>query len=107
MSARTPAKRNRKKTKAQEQPEIALTVLSNNPRPMDYDLLQMLYTGAFANELALMHAKNKETDEIQILLCGMEWSVAQQKMQAYPLAVLLQPEEVARYLAPDGNGGFE
>lgn len=88
-------------------PEIVLNVLSNKPEARDFDVLQMLYSGAFANQLALMHAKHEPTGEIHTLLVGMEYSEDLKTSSAYPLARLLSVEQIAEYKAPDGKGGWE
>lgn len=96
-----------RKTKQKPDHEIALAVFSNEPTAMDYDLLQMLYASAFGNQLGFMHAKHKETGEIHRLLVGTEWNSAKQKLDVYPLARFLDPENVGDYLSPDGKGGYE
>lgn len=95
-----------RRTKKNEK-EIALAVFSNEPTAIEYDLLQMIYMSAFSNQLGFMHAKHKETGEIHRLLVGTEWNSASEKLDVYPLARFLEPEEVSEYLSPDGNGNYE
>lgn len=92
---------------AKKDPEIALTVFANEPKSSDYDLLQMLYTGAFSNQLGLMMAQHKESGAIHKLIVGTEWNADKQALDAYPLARILEPEDIAGYLAPDGKGNYE
>lgn len=91
---------------ANKNPEIALTVFSNEPKSSDYDLLQMLYTGAFSNQLGLMFARNKENGEVHRLIVGTEWNAEKGELDTYPLARLLEQEEINSYEAPDGKGGY-
>ncbi len=97
-----------RKTKQNAEPkEIALAVFSNDPLSVDYDILQMFYHGAYANSIGFMKARHKETGELQRLLVGTEWNPQTEKLDVYPLARLLEPEEVSQYSAPDGKGGYE
>lgn len=85
--------------------EIVLNVMSNSPNEGQVNLLQLIYTGAFENTLALMEAQNSETGDNELLLVGMEYK--DDNFSAFPLARLLQPEETAKYLAPDGKGNYD
>lgn len=96
-----------RKTARNKQQEIALAVFSNDPKSVDYDILQMFYHGAFNNSIGYMLAKHKETGELERLLVGTEWNPKTERLDVYPLARLLAPEEVSSYLAPDGKGGYE
>lgn len=60
---------------------------------------------SYANLVGVMHAKHKDTDEIETLLVGVEVQ-EDGKLITYPLAKILKPEEQDRYLAPDGEGGY-
>lgn len=88
-------------------PEIALAVFSNHPKSSDYDLLEMYYTGAFANQLGLMEALHKESGETHRLIVGTEWNEGKQALDVYPLARILDPSELQGYLSPDGKGNYE
>ena len=96
-----------KRTRNAKEPEIALAVFANDPKSSDYDLLQMLYTGAFSNQLGLMLAKHKDSEEIHKLIVGTEWNAEAKKLETYPLARILTPEEINSYIAPDGKGNYE
>ena len=90
----------------QEVAEINLYVFTNNPKDSrPYSLLQMFYTGAFDNTLGIMEALNKDTDALELLLVG----ISQEEdgtTNTYPIAKLLDPEELRSYAAPDGRGGY-
>lgn len=108
MASSSKKTRNTKKKPAAtpEEVEIVLNVLSNDPQGWKYDVLQMLYTGAVNNQLGYMDALNTDTGEVDRLLVGLE-PEADGKFSAYPLARFLEAEELKRYLAPDGLGGFD
>lgn len=89
-----------------KQQEYVLHVLSNEPTKGSYDLMEMLYKGALFNNIGLMDAMHKDSGKIEQLLVGLEWS-KEGKVAAYPLARLLEPAEVANYLAPTGTGAWE
>ncbi len=86
--------------------EHVLHVLSNDPQTWKYDLLQMLLEGALNNQLGYMDALNKTTGETHRLLVGLQVSDIG-LIDAYPLARLLDAEEVENYIAPDGRGGWD
>lgn len=67
-------------------------------------LLKMFYHVVLTNRLAIMQAKNSETGEEEIVLVGVEQNG--EGINAYPLAAPLSAEAVARYIAPDGAGGW-
>jgi hypothetical protein len=93
----------RKKVEVQEH---MLHVMSNDPTSQKYDLLEMLLSGMYKNQIGYMDAMHKETGAIERLLVGLEPTPAG-TFAAYPLARLLEPEEVSNYLAPDGQGGWD
>jgi hypothetical protein len=95
-----------KRTRNKKHREYALHVLSNEPSQFKYDFLEMLYHGAMGNTIGYMDAKRRDSGEIERLLVGLELN-AEGKVDAYPLARFLNPEEVANYQAPDGRGGWE
>lgn len=98
----------RKSTKARKaEPEINLAVFSNEPTPMDYNMLEMFYNGAFSGQIGLMHAKHEESGDIHRLIVGTEWNQETNKLDTYPLARLIEPDQMNGYLAPDGKGGYE
>lgn len=85
--------------------EHVLHVLSNDPQTWKYDILQMLLEGVMNNLVGYMDAKNTVTGNTERLLVGLE--LAGDKVNAYPLARLLEPDEIANYQAPDGKGGYD
>lgn len=94
-------KRNRNKPVTKE---VQLNVYTNEPTKFKYDLLEMFYKGTYEGTIGLMDAFNKETKEVELVLVGI--AVEDGKQVTYPLARLLKPEEVKKYLAPDGIGGY-
>jgi hypothetical protein len=95
-------KRSRNKAK---EVEHVLNVLSNQPEGWKYDLLQMILEGAINNQIGYMDALNKTSGEAERLLVGIELTNDGQYL-TYPLARLLETDEVTNYLAPDGFGGW-
>lgn len=85
--------------------EVNLAIFSNTPTKYQYDLLQMFYQGAFGSTIGLMEAFNTELDKSELILVGL--AEEDGKQVTYPLARLLNPEEVKNYLAPDGKGGYD
>lgn len=99
----------KRKTKEQttkyESTPIVLNVLSNDPSEYKYSLLQMFYDGAFLNQIGYMDAKHKTTGEIHRVLVGMQPN-DKGSVDAFPIARLLEADEVQQYLAPDSKGGY-
>lgn len=69
------------------------------------NLLAMFYQGAFDNRLGIMDSFNLKTDEVEVILVGVE-ADENGKPVCFPLAKLLKAEEVPQYLSPDGLGGY-
>ena len=67
-------------------------------------LLKMYYHATLTNRIGIMEARNSETGEVEVLLVGIEQNG--DSIAAYPLAKTITAEEVARYAAPDGSGGW-
>ena len=67
-------------------------------------LLKMVYHTVLTNRLAVMQAKNSETGEEELVLVGVEQDG--NSINAFPLFVPLKAEDVAKYIAPDGKGGW-
>lgn len=67
-------------------------------------LLKMFYHTVLHNRLAVMSAKNAETGEEELILVGVEQNG--DAINAYPLALPLKAEDVAKFVAPDGQGGW-
>lgn len=88
--------------------EAALLVFTNDKSDENMGvlrgLLKMVYHTVLLNKLAIMQAKNNETGEQEIVLVGFEQSG--DGVNCYPLFAPLRAEDVAKYIAPDGNGGW-
>jgi hypothetical protein len=67
-------------------------------------LLKMVYHTVLTNRLGIMQAKNSDTDEEEIILVGIEQNG--DSINAFPLFAPLKAEDVAKYIAPDGTGGW-
>lgn len=86
--------------------EYTLHVLSNEPQAWKYDLLQMLLEGVMNNQIGYMDAFNTATGKVDRLLVGLEPNVATGLFDAFPLARMLDDDEISKYLAPDGHGNW-
>lgn len=90
---------------AAEAAEVTLYTFSNHsPAPELESLLAMFYKGAVDNQLGIMQALNSETNAEELLLVGV--TVDNGNTHCYPLCTLLKAEDVPRYKAPDGKGGW-
>lgn len=69
------------------------------------DILAMFYKGVYANTVGIMQAMNIDSGEEELLLVGIVLD-ANNKPDCYPIAKCLRSEDVMRYLAPNGKGGF-
>lgn len=99
----------KKRTRNQFKPEVVehtLHVLSNDPQGWKYDLLQMFLEGAINNQIGYMDALHKDTGENHRILVGLQYH-PDGKVEAFPLARLFETDEVERYIAPDGKGGWD
>lgn len=67
-------------------------------------LLKMAYHTVLTNRLGIMQAKNSETGELEVILVGVEQNG--DDLNCYPLFSPMRAEDVAKYLAPDGQGSF-
>lgn len=68
-------------------------------------LLKMVIHTVYTGQLACMQAKNTETGKEELILVG----VAQGEnggVACYPLFAPIRAEDVGKYLAPTGDGGF-
>lgn len=92
---------------ANEQEAILFT-FTNDRSPENMGLLQgllkMAYHTVLTNRLGIMQAKNSETGEVEVLLVGVEQNGSD--INCYPLFMPLKAESVAKYIAPDGSGGW-
>lgn len=94
------SKRNRNKVAM----DMEMMLFSNNPNPIQYNLLEMFYRGVLANTLGLMEARNTETGELDLILVGLDKEGTE--IKTYPLAVMLKTDGGKIYEAPDGKGGY-
>lgn len=67
-------------------------------------MLKMVYHTVLTNRLAIMQAKNAETGEEELVLVGVEQNG--DSINAFPLFLPLRAEDVGKYQAPDGSGGW-
>ena len=51
-----------------------------------------------------MQAKNTDTNEEELILVGVDQDG--DSLSCYPLFIPVKAEDVAKYLAPDGAGGW-
>lgn len=72
--------------------------------PVLQSLLDMFYRGCYDNTIGLMSARNDVTGKEETLIVGVE-HVGEDTL-TYPLARLLDPDEVKNYSSPDGKGGW-
>jgi hypothetical protein len=94
-----------KKNKVKEQ-EIILSVFSNTVQDeAAYQLLQLFYKGAVENSIGMMRALNNDSGEEELILVGLERAEGG-GVNTYPLARVLNPEDVSKYFSPDGHGGW-
>lgn len=94
------SKRNRNKVSL----DMEMMLFSNNPNPIQYNLLEMFYRGVLANTLGLMEARNTETGELDLILVGLDKEG--DEVKTYPLAVMLKKDGGKIYQAPDGKGNY-
>jgi hypothetical protein len=89
--------------------EVVLYVQTNSLADQaPYELLKMLYKGAYDNTLGIMEAYNEETGGLEYLLVGLGPDEETRLVNAYPLAKIFSgPEDFAHYSAPDGKGGYD
>lgn len=80
-------------------------VYTNDPaNPYPSMIFRMVHEAAYKNLLGVMHALDKDTGKVVTLIVGME--PTKQGTHMWPLAKILTEEEYAKYLAPDGDGGY-
>lgn len=88
--------------------EAVLFTFTNERDPENMGILQgllkMVYHVVLTNRLGIMQSKNEETGEVEIVLVGVEQSG--EDLSCYPLFHPVKAEDVAKYSAPDGKGGW-
>lgn len=81
-------------------------VFSNNPyNPVPYGLLDLFYKLVHENRVGIIDANDSETGEAALVLCFVG-DKGDGDVELYPVASLLKEEEITRYRAPTGDGGF-
>ena len=68
-------------------------------------VLAMFYEGILSNRIGIMESHNLDSGNVELILVGVE-ADENDKPVCYPLCKILRSEDVSRYLAPDGKGGF-
>ena len=88
--------------------KLVLHVFSNHKEKEHLDvlkgLLRMVYSSAATGKLAVMQSLNEETQEEELVIVGVEQS--ESGINCYPLFAPIKAEDVTKYSAPDGNGGW-
>ncbi len=93
-------------TDTQEMRELVLYKFSNKvDSPYLDTLFGMFHHAAFSNSIGIMDAWNLETEQEETILVGVELD-EDGKPDCYPLAKVLRAEDVGKYLAPNGKGGY-
>lgn len=93
-------------TDTQEMRELVLYKFSNKvDSPYLDTLFGMFHHAAFSNSIGIMDAWNLETEQEETILVGVELD-EDGKPDCYPLAKVLRAEDVSKYLAPNGKGGY-
>lgn len=89
--------------------ELALMVFANDKSEQQTEvlrgLLKMVYSAALTNQIAVMEAKNTETGKLEVVLVGVTHG-PDGSVNCWPLFLPLRAEDVGKYIAPDGQGGF-
>lgn len=81
------------------------TFANHSPAEELNGLLRMFYSAAFGNKIGIMQALNTETNLEEVVLVGIN-EVDGEHKHVFPLAVVLKAEDVDKYVAPDGEGGW-
>lgn len=85
---------------------LKLYKFTNKPDSPYLDtLLQMFYSASAQNKIGIMEGYDTETEKEVLLLVGVDID-EEGKTTCYPLARCLPAEEIRKYQAPDGEGGF-
>lgn len=67
-------------------------------------MLKMVYSSAATGRLAAMQSLNEETQEEELIIVGVEQN--ENGINCYPLFAPIKAEDVPKYSAPDGQGGW-
>lgn len=91
-----------------EEKQAVLLAFSNDKDPQHTanmtGLLKMFYHAVLTNRVAIMEAKNTETDTVETILVGLDQQG--DAMNTYPLALAITAEMAEKYVAPDGKGDW-
>lgn len=83
--------------------DIKLFVYTNDlNEPGTVEILKLFYKGSFENTIGIARCKNAITGKIESILVG----ISPQEGGFYPLAKVLDPQEAANLLPPNGEGGY-
>lgn len=82
-----------------EMTEWVFTDDDKNPAP--FMLFHAFYDGVFANKIGIMQATHKDSGNKAMLIVGVE--VTDEGTALYPLARILESEEVLKYEGPSGT----
>ena len=97
-------------TVSPEQEQQAMLLVFSNHKNNDMHmqslkgLLKMAYHTVLTNRLAVMQAFNTETGAEEVILVGVDQNG--NGIECYPLFAPLRAEDVTKYQAPDGAGGW-
>lgn len=88
--------------------KLVLHVFSNNKEAEHINLLKgllkMVYSSAATGKLAVMQSLNEETQQEELIIVGVEQS--ESGINCYPLFAPIKAEDVPKFSAPDGQGGW-
>lgn len=86
--------------------EVNMYVYTNRaPDAPAESLLRLFYEGTLTNSIGAMRAKNTKTGEEELLLVGIYFK-EDGSSETFPLARVLNADDAAAYVSPDGKGGW-
>jgi hypothetical protein len=86
--------------------EIPLILLTNDRTPFKGAMLETIYKATALAQLGYMDGLDPETGDIIPLLVGLQPTENDTQFKVYPLARILQKDEIKFYLVPDGTGSY-
>lgn len=86
------------------QMEMTQWVFANEMNPALIQMFHSFYDGVFKNRIGIAHVKEAETGRICTMLVGV--NPTEDGTQLFPLARVLDEQDVNTFLSPDGNGGW-
>lgn len=100
-------KQAKKVLKARNAPAtVELNILSNEPTSFKAGLLQLFYKGALMNSIAYADLLDVTTNKVRPALVGLEPNPETGLVDTYPLAFIIDREELPKLRSPDGRGGW-